>query len=77
MSPKLPVITPKELIRALERDGFIQERQVGSHVTLFHPTRKVVAVVPFHNRDMKKGLLKNILNGAELEVEDLIRLLRK
>lgn len=76
MSPKLPVITPKQLIRALERGGFVFQRQAGSHRSYIHPDRPdKLVVVPFKTKDIKKGALKNILRQANLTVDELIDLL--
>ncbi|MFH1011495.1 MAG: type II toxin-antitoxin system HicA family toxin [bacterium] len=76
MTPKLPIITPKQLVWALERSGFVIHRQKGSHVFLYHPEvpGKIVAV-PYHNRDLKKGTLKGILRQAGMDVETLLNLL--
>ena len=76
MSPKLPVITPKKLIRALSRGGFIFQHQSGSHRYYIHPDRSTkVVTVPYHNKDLKKGTLKSILRQADLTVEELTELL--
>ncbi len=73
---KLPVVKPKQVIKALERANFFIHRQVGSHVRLIHQTERHRRVtVPMHNIDIPKGTLKNILNQAGLSVEDLIKLL--
>jgi len=32
MSPKLPVVSGEELIRALQKFGYVSVRQKGSHV---------------------------------------------
>ncbi|NIS39046.1 addiction module toxin, HicA family, partial [Candidatus Saccharibacteria bacterium] len=34
----LPVVKPKEVIKALQRAGFFIARQSGSHVRLIHQT---------------------------------------
>jgi predicted RNA binding protein YcfA (HicA-like mRNA interferase family) len=64
-------------VRALERAGFIQVRQVGSHVSLRHRddlTRR--ATVPVHpGKDLPPGTLRSILRGVRIEVEELRRLL--
>jgi len=39
MSPKLPVLTPKKLVRALKRGGFLFQHQTGSHRYYIHPDR--------------------------------------
>jgi predicted RNA binding protein YcfA (HicA-like mRNA interferase family) len=76
MSPKLPVITSQQLLRALKRAGFVIDRQTGSHVSLIHPDLPVLTVtVPYHKKDLKKATLKKILNQAGLTVEQLIDLL--
>lgn len=76
MSPKLPVIASKQLLRALQRAGFIIDRQEGSHISLIHPDHPELTVtVPYHKKDIKKGTLKHILNQAGLTTKQLIELL--
>ena len=77
MTHQLPTITPKKLIRALEKAGFIFKRQTGSHRSYIHPDRaKKIVTVPFHKKDLKKGTLKSILHQADLTVEEFIKLLK-
>lgn len=65
--PKLPIIKDNDLVRALKKAGYIHDRTVGSHRTIS---------VPQHGKkDLGKGLLKGILNDADLSVEQLIKLL--
>ena len=52
--PKLPVLSGREMIRALERLGFRQSRQRGSHVTLRRESK--VCVVPLH-KELALGTL--------------------
>lgn len=35
--PDLPALPPSDVIRALERAGFVRTRQRGSHLFLVHP----------------------------------------
>ena len=74
MSPKLPAITPRKIIRALQRAGFFIHHQTGSHITLKHPDGRR-AVVPFHRKDLKKSTLKKILQQTGIDTEELIDLL--
>jgi predicted RNA binding protein YcfA (HicA-like mRNA interferase family) len=55
---KLPVLSGKELIKVLQREGFIIVRQKGSHISLSKGTFRTV--VPLHN-DLSKGTLLGIL----------------
>ena len=73
--PKLPVLTPKELIRALEQAGFVRWRQKGSHLTLYRERDRKVLTIPIHfGRTIPKGTLHAILKQAGLSVEELDRL---
>lgn len=57
MPDRLPQLKPAELIRALERLGFIVRRQTGSHIILRHPETRRMVTVSFHSGDIKRGLL--------------------
>lgn len=71
--PKLPRVKPKEVIKALERAGFILARQKGSH--RIYVKDNLGVTVAFHNKDMKPKTLKHVIKQAGLEVEDFIKLL--
>jgi len=76
MSPKLPVVSSLDLIKALQKIGYKVVRQKGSHIRLRNyndPQRKPITV-PNH-KELKPGLLRNILNSAELSVEKFTKLL--
>ena len=71
--PKPPKISGKEAIRVLERLGFFQIRQQGSHVILKKqtPHGEIGCVVPLH-RELAVGTLKSILKQAQIDLEDFI-----
>ena len=73
---KLPTVPSGELIQALERGGFEQVRQRGSHVRLRHSDGRVVTVPVHSGKEVGKGLLRKILRDAELTVDDLLDLLQ-
>lgn len=73
--PKLPVLTPKDVIRILERRGFVLDRVKGSHHIYLHPDTKQRAVVPFHRRDIPQGTLLAILKQAGIDRDELDALL--
>jgi len=75
--PKLPVLNGREVRRALERGGFVFDRQGGSHMILYHPDTKITVSVPLHGgRDMAPGTLHTIIGQAGLTVEEFRRLLK-
>lgn len=69
--PKLPVIRPRELVRALKKLGFLEKRQKGSHLIMVHEEKNKQVVIPIHNRPLKKGTLAAILRQTEIRPEDL------
>jgi predicted RNA binding protein YcfA (HicA-like mRNA interferase family) len=72
----LPVVTPRQLIRALGRAGFVLHHARGSHHYFRHPDKPgILVTVPYHNRDLKRGTLRAILRQADLTVDELRRLL--
>jgi predicted RNA binding protein YcfA (HicA-like mRNA interferase family) len=77
MNQRLPSLKSRELIRALERAGFVASRTSGSHCRLIHATdstRKVT--VPVHSStDLKRGTLRGIITQAGLTVEEFVELL--
>ena len=76
MKRSLPVIRPKEVIRALERAGFFVRRISGSHYILKHQTKVTLRVtVPFHSRDLKRGTLQSIVKQAGFTNEEFLKLL--
>lgn len=70
--PPLPILTAKQVVKGLERNGFVFARQRGSHVTYRHDHGRL-AVVPMHSGDLKRGMLRSILRQAGLDGEDLTR----
>jgi len=72
--PRLPSLTPQEIIKILEEKGFILDRVKGSHHIFYHPETKRRTVVPLHKRDLPKGTLLEILKKAGLSKEDLSKL---
>jgi len=74
--PDLPAVTPRQIIRALQRAGFFVHHIRGSHHYLRHPDKPgVLVTVPYHNRDLKRGTLHSIMRQAGLGADELIDLL--
>jgi predicted RNA binding protein YcfA (HicA-like mRNA interferase family) len=74
--PRMPRISSKEAIRALERLGFEQVRQTGSHVVMKKEAEEgeIGCVVPLH-RELKIGTLSGILKQAQISIEEFIEAL--
>lgn len=70
--PKLPTLKPKEIVRILEKAGFLFVRQKGSH--RIYVKDNIGVTIPFHSRDLKRGTLKQIIKQARLTVEEFMKL---
>ena len=58
----------RDLRRRLRDDGWVIDRQDGSHQQWVHPTKKgVVTVAGADAKDVKPGTLNSILKAAELK----------
>ncbi len=77
MAQGVPVLRPREVLRALLSTGFVIHHQTGSHVQLRHPDKPHLRVtVPRHDRfDLPRSVLRSILRQAELSVEKFLELL--
>ena len=69
--PKLPVLTARDLVKILEEHGFQLDRTKGSHRIYLHPETRRRVVIPFHNKDLPKGTLLEILRQAGISKADL------
>lgn len=70
--PKLPILKPRQVIAALEKAGFRQVRQKGSHVQL--KRGNLLVTVPNHPGDLNPNVLKSILRQAQLSLEEFTEL---
>ncbi len=67
----LASLTSKDLVRILQRKGFILDRSSGSHQIWLHPISRKRAIVPMHSKDLPTGTLYTILKQAGLDKNDL------
>jgi predicted RNA binding protein YcfA (HicA-like mRNA interferase family) len=75
VTPRLPSVTPRKAIRALERCGWKLDRVKGSHHVFRHPDHPHRVVVPMHARDLAKGTLNQIVDSSGVSRDDFLRLL--
>ncbi len=71
---KLPVISGRECLRALEKHGFVLRRQERSHMILRRQDPYAQVVVPDHNA-LDRGTLRAIIRQAGIGVDEFVRML--
>jgi predicted RNA binding protein YcfA (HicA-like mRNA interferase family) len=73
---KVPSLPYEQVIRALQRDGWVVVRQKGSHIRLQKRTltETLKLTVPAH-RPIKRSTLSHILKQARMDIADFINLI--
>jgi len=69
--PKLPVLSARQVIKALERMGFRIIRQSGSHIHLWNDQRRILVTVPNH-KELAKGTLNGIIKQSKMERDEFL-----
>ena len=74
---RLPVLSGKDVVKALSKVGFQVSRQKGSHIILIRMTEhdKKGVVVPNH-KEIDKGMLLEIIRQSGLTREEFLNLLK-
>lgn len=67
----IPSLKSREVVDILKHDGFIELRQEGSHLHLYHRVKKLRATVPMHSKDLKRKTLISIFRQANISIKDL------
>ena len=73
---KVPSLSYRKIIKALERDNWIVIRQKGSHIRLEKklPDETLKITVPAH-KPVKRTTLAKILKQAKIDLDDFLKLI--
>lgn len=70
---RMPQVTARDLVRFLKQNGFVDDRQTGSHLTLWNEEKKIAVTVPVHTgADIGRGLAVRVLKDAGFTVDDFV-----
>ena len=72
MGKKYPVLKPREVMRILERLGFVVVRQRGLHIQYRHPDGRCTTVPSHGGRDLSPILLRQIAKDIGLTIEEFL-----
>ena len=72
-------VTAKEVIAALERGGWVQTRQSGSHIRMRNQARPAnsVTVSAYQGKELPAGTLRAIVRAAGLSPAEFEELLKR
>lgn len=60
-------MTPQQMVKHLKINGFEKVGQSGSHVKMRNLETGRTVIVPYHSKDLKKGMEQAILKQAGLK----------
>jgi len=69
----VPVLKAKEVVRILERMGFVEVRGRGSHKQFNHPDGRFTTVPMHQGRDISPFLLRKIAGDVKSSVGELLK----
>lgn len=67
---KLPVLSAREVLRALDRLGFEEVHRRGSHVKLKHADGRII-IISYHN-EVDRYTLRGALRDAGISEQDFL-----
>ena len=71
---KMPLLSGRQVLRTLERLGFVEVHRRGSHVKMRHADGRMI-VFPFHD-EVDRFTLKGSLKDAEIDLGEFIKNIR-
>ncbi|MBN2465656.1 type II toxin-antitoxin system HicA family toxin [candidate division WOR-3 bacterium] len=71
MMPPVPLLRPREVVRAFERLGWSAARQHGSHIVMTKPGHIATLSIPDHP-EVARGTLRMLIAKAGLTVQEFV-----
>jgi predicted RNA binding protein YcfA (HicA-like mRNA interferase family) len=71
----LPVLSGKELVRALSKIGYEFDHQTGSHIILRNSTPPYRRLTVPNHREIARGTVRQIMRDAGINSDELQHLL--
>ena len=72
---KINPLPVKRIIKTLEKIGFVQIRQKGSHLFMRHPDGRTTLITVHPGEDIGKGMIRKIINDAKITREEWLELI--
>jgi predicted RNA binding protein YcfA (HicA-like mRNA interferase family) len=67
MTPRVPSLTPRSILRVLKAHGFIEDHVTGSHYVLYHQETKRRVTVAYHSKELPRGTLMAIIKASGID----------
>ncbi|MDO9464506.1 MAG: type II toxin-antitoxin system HicA family toxin [bacterium] len=73
MSPRLPSLNARQIIKILRNHGFVLARQSGSYAIFRHSDGRRTTIPVHGKKDIGRGLLRQIMRDTEISLDDLLK----
>jgi predicted RNA binding protein YcfA (HicA-like mRNA interferase family) len=73
--PKLPRVTARDTLRAIQANGWQVVRTTGSHVHLSHESKPGIVTIAMHPGTIPLGTLRSIIRQSGLTIDEFTNLL--
>ena len=77
VTDRLPALSPRDMVRTLERAGLRVVREGRSHTVMWREGLPRPVPVPRHVRELKRSLMLAIIKEAGLTVGEFVEHLRR
>lgn len=74
--PPVPLLRPREVVRAFERLGWAVARRHGSHIVMTKEGHIATLSIPDHP-EVARGTLRSLIAKAGLTVEEFLESLKR
>lgn len=71
---KLPVVSGKEFVKRLKKQGYEFIHQEGSHIIIRLKTEPYTKLSVPNHKELDRGLLRSLLRDADLSIDEFIKL---
>ena len=71
MSSSIPILSSKEVVKRLQKLGFVKVSQKGSHAKYRNLNNNRICIVSMHY-EIAKGTLISILEQADIELSEFL-----
>ena len=71
---KLPLLSGRQIVAALERLGFVEVHRRGSHVKMKHPDGRII-VFPYTS-EVDRYTLRGALQDGGVDIDEFVRHVR-
>jgi len=71
----VPILSPRQVVKAFEKSGWEVARQRGSHIILVREGHIATLSIPKH-REVARGTLRSLIRKADLTVEEFVNALK-